>query len=30
MDLNNADLDFGEIDGKKLTHSTYSLFIRSM
>ncbi len=29
MDLNNADLDFGEIDGKKLTHSTYSLFIRS-
>ena len=29
MDLNNADLDFGEIDGEKLTHSTYALFIRN-
>ena len=28
MDLNNADLEFGEIDGRKLTHSTYALFIR--
>ena len=28
-DMNNADLDFGDIDGEKLTHSTYALFIRS-
>ena len=29
MDLNNADLDFGEINGEKLTHGTYPVFIRS-
>ncbi|MBO8436261.1 MAG: oligoendopeptidase F [Spirochaetes bacterium] len=29
MDLNNADLDFGDIDGEKLTHGTYPVFIRS-
>ncbi len=29
MDLNNSDLDFGEIDGEKLTHSSYATFIRS-
>lgn len=29
MDLNNADLDFGSINGEKLTHSTYSIFIRN-
>ena len=29
MDLNNSDLDFGEIDGEKLTHGTYPIFIRS-
>ena len=28
-DMNNVDLDFGDIDGEKLTHSTYALFIRS-
>ena len=28
MDLNNSDLDFGEIDGEKLTHSSYATFIR--
>ena len=29
MDLNNSDLDFGMIDGKKLTHGTYPIFIRN-
>lgn len=29
MDLNNSDLDFGEINGEKLTHGTYSIFIRN-
>ena len=29
MDLNNSDLDFGEIDGEKLTHGTYPIFIRN-
>ena len=29
MDLNNADLDFGSINGEKLTHSTYSIFIKN-
>ena len=29
MDLNNADLDFGEVDGSKLTHSTYAVFLRN-
>ena len=29
MDLNNSDLDFGEINGEKLTHGTYPIFIRN-
>lgn len=29
MDIDNIDLDFGEINGEKLTHSTYSKFIHS-
>ena len=29
MDLNNSDLDFGMIDGEKLTHGTYPIFIRN-
>lgn len=29
MDLNNSDLDFGEINGEKLTHGTYPIFIRT-
>ena len=29
MDLNNSDLDFGEISGEKLTHGTYPIFIRN-
>lgn len=29
QDLDNADLEFGEINGEKLTHSTYAKFIRS-
>ena len=29
QDLNNIDLDFGEINGTKLTHSTYSFFMNS-
>lgn len=29
QDLNNADFDFGEINGEKLTHSSYGKFIRS-
>ena len=29
MDLNNSDLDFGEINGEKLTHGTYHIFIRN-
>lgn len=28
MDLNNSDLEFGDINGEKLTHSSYALFIR--
>lgn len=28
QDLNNIDLDFGEIDGEKLTHSSYSRFMQ--
>ena len=28
MDLNNSDLDFGEINGRKLTHSSYAVFLR--
>lgn len=29
MDLNNSDLDFGGINGEKLTHGTYPIFIRN-
>lgn len=29
LDLSNADFDFGEINGEKLTHSSYGKFIRS-
>ncbi len=29
QDLDNIDLDFGEINGEKLTHSNYTKFIRS-
>lgn len=29
QDINNIDLDFGEINGEKLTHSTFSKFVRS-
>ena len=29
MDLNNSDLDFGEINGEKLTHGTYPIYIRN-
>ena len=29
MDLNNSDLDFGEINSEKLTHGTYPIFIRN-
>lgn len=29
QDINNIDLDFGTINGEKLTHSTYAKFIRS-
>lgn len=28
--LNNADLDFGEIDGKPLTHGSYIIFMQSL
>lgn len=28
QDMNNIDLDFGEINGEKLTHSNYTKFIR--
>lgn len=29
MDLNNIDLDFGTVEGEKLTHSSFARFIRS-
>ena len=29
MDLNNIDLDFGTVNGEKLTHSSFARFIRS-
>lgn len=29
QDLNNVDLDFGTVNGEKLTHASYSTFIRS-
>ena len=29
MDIDNIDLDFGEVDGEKLTHSTWSKFMSS-
>lgn len=29
QDLNNIDLDFGSINGEKLTHSTYAKFMQS-
>ena len=29
MDIDNIDLDFGEVDGEKLTHSTWSKFLHS-
>ncbi|MBQ0072316.1 MAG: oligoendopeptidase F, partial [Spirochaetales bacterium] len=29
MDIDNIDLDFGEVDGEKLTHSTWSKFMNS-
>lgn len=28
QDLNNIDLDFGEVDGEKVTHSSYSRFMQ--
>ena len=29
MDLNNIELDFGEVRGEKLTHGTYSKFLKN-
>lgn len=29
MDLNNIDLDFGTVEGEKLTHSSFARFIRN-
>ena len=29
MDLNNSDMAFDDVNGEKLTHSTYSIFLRN-